>query len=111
MTHHHAFSKTVLSMSAMKLDIAKVFARLPQFLTQSEFVSIEFERLPLARGTIHTDGRSCASAISVWANGHCEIAFLSFNTEQKNIEHYEFASESAAIEVIAHALKMALEYA
>jgi hypothetical protein len=95
----------------MKLDIAKVFALLPQFLTQSEFVSIEYQRLPLQRGNIHIDGKSCASAISLWSNGHCEVAFLSFNTEQKNTEHYEFDSESAAAEAITHALKMALEYA
>jgi hypothetical protein len=98
-------------MATIKLDIAKVFAGLPRFLTQSEFVSVEFERLPLLRGNIHIDGRSCASAISLWGNGHCEVAFLSFNTEQKNIEHYEFASETIAIERITQALKTAMEYA
>jgi hypothetical protein len=98
-------------MAAIKLDIAKVFARLPQFLMQSEFVSTEFERTPLPRGIIHIDGKSCASAISLWGNGNCEVAFLSFNTEQKNIERYEFDSEYAAVQAITHALRMALEYA
>jgi hypothetical protein len=103
-------------MAANKFDIAKIFARLPQFLTQSEFVSIELEGAHSGgRGTIHIDGRSCASAISLWASGRCEVAFLALNeqrsTGQKNTEHYEFASETAAIGTITEALKAALEYA
>jgi hypothetical protein len=102
----------VPAMARMKLDIALVFAQLPQFLTQSEFVSIAIERNTVpTRGNIHIDGRSCASVISLWANGKCDIAFLSFNTDQKNIEHYEFASEVAAIDALTEALKAALEYA
>jgi hypothetical protein len=97
---------------AMKLDIAVVFAQLPQFLTQSEFVSIDYERGgALPRGTIHIDGKSCAAAISLWANGHCDVAFLSFNTDQKHTEHHEFDSPATAIETITQALKTALEYA
>jgi len=102
-------------MAAIKFDIAKIFARLPQFLTQAEFVSIELEA---GRGNIHIDGRSCAAAISLWANGHCEVALLAFSVGetstkqgQKNIEHYEFESEIAAVETITQALKAALEYA
>ncbi|HSB95970.1 MAG TPA: hypothetical protein VLC91_05955 [Spongiibacteraceae bacterium] len=119
-------------MAAIKFDIAKIFARLPQFLTQAEFVSIE---LGAGRGNIHIDGRSCASAISLWANGHCEVALLALSSgetipqqqrteqqraqqkkaEQKgaeqHTEHYEFESEIAAVETITQALKAALEYA
>jgi len=99
-------------MPTTKLDIAKVFAQLPQFLTQSEFVSIDLGAVNSGgRGNIHIDGRSCASAISLWANGHCDVAFLSFNTEQKNTEHYEFVNEATAIEAITRALKAAMEYA
>ena len=96
----------------MTLDIATVFAQLPQFLLQSEFVSIDYEQIAsLPRGTIHIDGKNCAAAISLWANGHCDVAFLALNSDHKNNEHYEFTSASAAIETIAEALKTALEYA
>jgi hypothetical protein len=99
-------------MPATKLDIAKVFAQLPQFLTQSEFVSIELEGARSGgRGNIHIDGKSCASVISLWVNGHCEVALLALSSEQKNTERYEFETEIAAVETITQALKAALEYA
>lgn len=96
----------------MNLDIAAVFSQLPKFLSRSECVWIDFERSARPpRGNIHIDGKRCASTISLWANGHCDIALLSFTTEQQNIDHYEFVSEAAAVEAITVALKAALEYA
>jgi hypothetical protein len=96
----------------MSLDIATVFAQLPKFLSLSECVWIDFERSARPpRGNIHIDGRRCASTISLWADGHCDISLLSFTTEQQNIDHYEFVSEAAAVEAITLALKAALEYA
>lgn len=96
----------------MNLDITAVFAQVPKFLSRSECVWIDLERgARPARGNIHIDGRSCASTISLWANGHCDIALLSFTTEQQNIDHYEFVSEAAAVEAITVAVKAALEYA
>lgn len=96
----------------MTIDIAAVFAQLPKFLSLSENVWIDFEhsaRPP--RGNIHVDGKRCASTISLWADGRCDIALLSFTTEQQNIDHYEFATEEAAVEAITLALRAALEYA
>lgn len=96
----------------MKLDVAAVFARVPKFLTHSESVWMEFERgVPPTRGTIHVDGKRCASTISLWANGSCDIALLSFTTDEQNIDRYEFTSEAAAAEAVTVALKAALEYA
>jgi hypothetical protein len=98
--------------SFMTLDIAAVFAQLPKFLSHSESVWIDYERdARPPRGNIHIDGRRCASTISLWANGQCDIALLSFVTEQQNIDHYEFVTEAAAVEAITLALKAALEYA
>lgn len=96
----------------MKLDIAAVFAKVPKFLSHSECVWIDFERSASpARGNIHIDGKRCASTISLWANGNCDIALLSFTTDEQNVDHYEFVTEAAAVEAITVALKAALEYA
>lgn len=96
----------------MKLDVAAVFAQVPKFLSHSECVWIDIERAAQpARGNIHVDGKRCASTISLWSNGNCDIALLSFTTEEQNIDHYEFVTEAAAVEAITVALKAALEYA
>lgn len=96
----------------MELNIEEVCKEVEAALTSRDMQIVKCHHKGQATGASYfIDGAVHVSSVALWPNGCCDIDYLCISDEQGGFRHYEFESESAAIETLVREIKAAVDRA